>query len=79
MAVNKRISFQKAIEMTENALAEVNRLAMEQIRLGADTSQHVESAERELRDALRQLVFAERESTNHSNREAPPDTHDPQA
>jgi hypothetical protein len=56
------ISFEKAIEMTEGALSEVNRLAMEQIRRGVDISSNIEAAERDLRDALRQLVLAERVS-----------------
>jgi hypothetical protein len=58
---NTEISFAKAIEMTENALSEVGRLAVEQIRRGAETSSHIEAAERDLRGALRQLVLAERE------------------
>jgi hypothetical protein len=55
------ISFEKAIEMTENALSEVGQVAMQQIRRGAEVSSHVEAAERDLRGALRQLVLAERE------------------
>jgi hypothetical protein len=57
------ISFQKAIETTEHALSEVDRLAMEQIRSGAEISSHVETAERALRDTLRQLVLAERQAS----------------
>ncbi len=65
------ISFEKAIEMTETALSQVNQVAMEQIRRGAEISSHVEAAERDLRNAMRQLVLAEREPAHPSNREAP--------
>ncbi len=61
------ISFEQAIQMTENALSQVNQVAMEQIRRGADISSHVEAAERDLRGALRQLVLAEREPAPQVN------------
>jgi len=64
------ISFEKAIDMTEKALSEVNQVAMEQIRRGAEISSHVEAAERDLRGALRQLVLAEREPGGARNRRA---------
>ncbi len=51
----------KAIELTEEALAQVAQVAVEGIHCGLDTSSHVEAAERDMRDALRQLVLAERE------------------
>lgn len=59
------ISFQKAIEMTESALSEVDHLAIEQVRRVAEVSSHIEAAERDLRSALRQLVLAEREGAHH--------------
>jgi len=78
MTASSDIDFEKAIEITENALSAVSHLAMEQIRLGAETSSHVESAERDLRGALRQLVLAERESAQHPNH-GPPRVADEQA
>ena len=68
MPRNTDISLEKAIELTENALSEVNHVAMEQIRRGAEISAHIEATERDLRDALRQLVLAEREPS-HGERE----------
>lgn len=50
-----------ALERAEDALAAVTRIAIEQIRAGSETSQHVEAAERDMRSALRQLVLAERD------------------
>jgi hypothetical protein len=49
------------VELAEEALAQVSRIAIEEIRSGLESSQHVMSAEREMRSALRQLVLAERE------------------
>jgi hypothetical protein len=71
------ISFQKANEMTENALSEVNRLAMEQIRRGAEISSHIEAAERDLRGVLRQLVLSERDPAHRVDGAAPPGTPEP--
>jgi flagellar basal body-associated protein FliL len=53
----------RAVELTEDALSQVTRLAIELIRRGKESSPHVEAAERELRNALRQLVAAKRERT----------------
>lgn len=71
MTSNGEISFEHAIELTENALSEINRLAIEQLRRGAETSPHIEAAERDLRSTLRQLVLAEREPTHHAQPEQP--------
>jgi len=60
MARTPGVSFEKVIELTEAALAEVNHVAMQQLRCGAEISTNVEAAERDLRGALRQLVLAER-------------------
>lgn len=46
----------RALEATEEALGEVTKLAIQRIRLGVDTPPHLEAAERELRNALRQLA-----------------------
>ncbi len=76
MAHGVEISFDKAIEMTENALSEVGQVAREQIRRGAEVSSHIEAAERDLRGALRQLVLAEREpppSPDRAMNGPPPD------
>ncbi len=51
----------RAIELTEEALAQVAQVAVEGIHCGLEASAHVEAAERGMRDALRQLVLAERE------------------
>ena len=51
----------RAIELTEQALGQVARIAIEQIHGGIESSSHVEAAERDMRSALRQLVLAERE------------------
>ncbi|MGA2319635.1 MAG: hypothetical protein ABSG95_02675 [Solirubrobacteraceae bacterium] len=50
---------------------------MEQRRLIAEVSSHIEAAERDLRSALRQLVLGEREAAHHVNREVPRGMHDP--
>jgi hypothetical protein len=50
-----------ALELTEEALGQVSRIAIEDIRDGLEASNHVEAAERDMRSALRQLVLAERE------------------
>jgi hypothetical protein len=52
----------RALEATEAALAEVTKLAIQRIRRGVDTPPHLEAAERELRNALRQLASLSRES-----------------
>jgi hypothetical protein len=49
---------EKAVRLTEQALSEVTKLTIEQIHHGAENSPHVEAAERDLRNALRQLVMA---------------------
>jgi hypothetical protein len=51
----------RAIDLTEQALGQVARIAIEQIHGGVETGNHVEAAERDMRSALRQLVLAERE------------------
>jgi hypothetical protein len=51
----------RAIELSDEALAQVARITVEGIRRGLPTSSHVEAAERDMRSALRQLVLAERE------------------
>jgi hypothetical protein len=52
----------RALEATEEALSEVTKLAIERIRLGADNPPHLEAAERDLRNALRQLAILSRTS-----------------
>jgi hypothetical protein len=67
MAVGKRGdqnitgAIARALELTEEALAEVTQIAIEEIRDGLEASNHVDAAERDMRSALRQLVLAERE------------------
>jgi len=51
----------RAIELTEEALAQVARIAVQEIHVGLEANDHVEAAERDMRNALRQLVLAERE------------------
>ena len=51
----------RALELTEQALTEVARIAIEEIHSGVESSNHVQAAERDMRSALRQLVMAERE------------------
>jgi hypothetical protein len=51
----------RAIELSDEALAQVARSMVEGIRFGLPASSHVEAAERDMRSALRQLVLAERE------------------
>lgn len=51
----------RALELTEEALGQIARIAVEEIHSGLETSNHVEAAERDMRSALRQLVLAERE------------------
>jgi hypothetical protein len=51
----------RAIELSDEALAQVGRITVEAIRRGLPASSHVEAAERDMRSALRQLVLAERE------------------
>jgi hypothetical protein len=57
--INRAIG--RALELTEGALAEVTQIAIEEIRDGLESSNHIDAAEREMRSALRQLVLAERE------------------
>jgi hypothetical protein len=61
----------RALELTEEALSEVARIAIEEIHTGLESSSHVQAAERDMRSALRQLVMAEREMRAKS--EARPD------
>jgi hypothetical protein len=51
----------RAVELTEEALGQVARIAIEEIHSGLETSNHIQAAEREMRSALRQLVLAERD------------------
>lgn len=51
----------RALELTEEALGQVARIAIEEIHSGLESSNHVQAAERDMRSALRQLVLAERE------------------
>lgn len=51
----------RALELTEQALGQVARIAIEEIHTGLESSNHVQAAERDMRSALRQLVLAERE------------------
>ena len=52
---------ERALQLAEETLEQVTRIAVEQIRKGVESSNHVEAAERDLRSALRQLVLAQRE------------------
>jgi outer membrane protein TolC len=54
-------SMERALGLAEEALEQIARIAVEQIRRGIESSNHVEAAERDLRSALRQLVLAQRE------------------
>jgi hypothetical protein len=63
----------RAIELTEQALGQVARIAIEQIHGGVETGNHVEAAERDMRSALRQLVLAERELQSRSRARKPPE------
>jgi 3-oxoacyl-(acyl-carrier-protein) synthase len=58
---NVATTMARALELTEEALGEVARIAIEEIHSGLESSNHVEAAERDMRSALRQLVLAERE------------------
>jgi len=49
-----------ALQSTETALAQLATVVVENIRLGGDVSPQVEAAERDLRNALRQLSLAKR-------------------
>jgi hypothetical protein len=60
----------RALELTDEALNQVSRIAIEEIRDGLEASSHVEAAERHMRDALRQLVLAEREFRSRRPRKA---------
>ena len=52
-----------ALRSTETALRHLTRVAMEEIRRGADSSPHVQAAERDLRSALKQLALVKRSTT----------------
>lgn len=56
----------RALELTEQALSEVARIAIEEIHSGLESSSHVQAAERDMRNALRQLVMAERDLRSKS-------------
>ncbi len=56
----------RALELTEEAVGEVARIAIEEIHSGLDSSNHVQAAERDMRNALRQLVLAEQELRSRS-------------
>jgi hypothetical protein len=51
-----------ALRSTEAALGHLTKVAVEEIRRGADASPHVQAAERDLRSALKQLSLAKRAS-----------------
>jgi outer membrane protein TolC len=52
---------ERALQFAEDALEQITRIAVEEIRRGVESSNHVEAAERDMRSALRQLVLAQRE------------------
>lgn len=52
---------ERALQLAEDALEQITRIAVEQIRKGVESSNHIEAAERDMRSALRQLVLAQRE------------------
>lgn len=52
---------ERALQLAEDALEQITRIAVEQIRRGVESSNHIEAAERDMRSALRQLVLAQRE------------------
>jgi hypothetical protein len=56
----------RALELTEEALSEVARIAIEEIHSGLEASNHVQAAERDMRSALRQLVMAARDERSRS-------------
>jgi hypothetical protein len=56
----------RALELTEEALGEVARIAIEEIHGGLESSNHVQAAERDMRSALGQLVMAERDLRSKS-------------
>jgi hypothetical protein len=61
----------RALELTEEALGEVARIAIEEIHGGLESSNHVQAAERDMRSALRQLVMAERELRSKAGTRTP--------
>jgi len=64
-------TMERALGLAEEALEQIARIAVEQIRRGVESSNHVEAAERDLRSALRQLVLAQREWRATSRASAP--------
>jgi hypothetical protein len=50
-----------ALRATETALGELSKVVMDDICAGGEVSPHVEAAERDLRNALKQLGLARRE------------------
>lgn len=60
----------RALHLTEEALGEVARIAIEEIHTGLESSSHVEAAERDMRSALKQLVLAERDLRIKTRRKA---------
>jgi hypothetical protein len=62
---------ERALGLAEETLEHIARIAVEQIRRGVESSNHVEAAERDLRSALRQLVLARREWESAPRRSVP--------
>jgi hypothetical protein len=56
----------RALELAEEALHQVARIAIEEIHTGLESRTRVEAAERDMRSALRQLVLADRELRSKS-------------
>jgi prophage DNA circulation protein len=63
----------RALELTEEALSEVARIAIEEIHSDLESSNHVQAAERDMRSALKQLVMADRDLRAKSVARTPPD------
>ena len=57
-------SLDQAMRSTETALGQLTKAAIEEIRREADVSPHVEAAERDLRNALKQLGLAKRAASD---------------
>jgi hypothetical protein len=54
------------MELTEEALPQIMKVAIEQIREGLETTRHIEAAEQDIRSDPRYLVLAEREAATSS-------------
>jgi outer membrane protein TolC len=52
---------ERALQLAEETLEQIAKIAVEQIRRGVESSHHVDAAERDMRSALRQLVLAQRD------------------